>query len=243
MALLLSACGGSGNGGTNTNTGGGGTGGTTSTPVSSTGVITGFGSVFINGVQYELENGTVVAIEDEPDSLGDDSRLRLGMKVRMRARIENNQRIAERIEFDEDLKGIVRDIVSDVLDPGIGTFRIQRIRVVVDADTIFDDDVGDNDSNGMIDIRDLSDTGDVVVEVSGFIIEGGILATRIDRILPGDPDINEVEVKGRITDISGLPTSFVLNRELTVNINGTSYDQGLTGVNDLTLELFVEVKG
>ncbi len=52
-----------------------------------------------------------------------------------------------------------------------------------------------------------------------------------------------MEVKGRITDISGLPNSFVLNHELTVNVNGTTFDEGLTGVNDLTLELFVEVKG
>jgi hypothetical protein len=248
-ALLMSACGGDGNGGTggtNTGTGGGGTGGTTSTPLSTIGVITGFGSIFINGVQYELENGTVVAVEDEADVLGDDSRLRLGMKVRMRARIENNQRIAERIEFDEDLKGIVRDIVPDVLDPSIGTFRVQRILVIVDANTVFDDDVGDNDNDGTIDIKDLSDPpDDVVVEVSGHIIDGGILATRVDRINPPGTTIdeNEVEVKGRITDISGLPTSFELNAELTVNVNGTTFDEGLTGVNDLTLNLFVEVKG
>ena len=32
-----------------------------SATISATGVITGFGSVFINGVKYEVENGTVVA--------------------------------------------------------------------------------------------------------------------------------------------------------------------------------------
>jgi len=93
--VFLSGCGGSSGGGS-FNTTNNNANNNTQTPVvietaiASTGTITGFGSVFVNGVKYEIENGTVVAIEDEDDIIGDDSRLRLGMKVRIEAREDEN---------------------------------------------------------------------------------------------------------------------------------------------------------
>ncbi|NNE37930.1 MAG: hypothetical protein HKN08_06450, partial [Gammaproteobacteria bacterium] len=128
----------------------------------------------------------------------------------------------------------------------IGTFAIFGITVTVDANTIFDDDVGDNNTDDSIDINDLVlGAGQVVAEISGYITTNGILATRVDRLNPPGVTIdeNEAEVKGKITDISGLPVSFVLNDSITINIGTATFDDGLTSVADLELNQFVEVKG
>jgi len=255
MAILvfIAGCGGGAAGGgatnntnntsNNTNTGTSGT----ETAISSSGVITGFGSVFIDGVKYEVENGTVVAIEDENDIIGDDSRLRLGMKVRIEAREdENGQRFADRIEFDEDLKGPVRNVTPGADDNTIGTFTVFGITVTVDANTIFDDDVGDTNADDSIDINDLDlAIGQAVVEISGFLTTNGILATRVDRLNPPGTTIdeNDVEVKGKITDASGLPVSFVLNGGITINVGTAIFDDGLSSTADLEVNQFVEVKG
>lgn len=244
-AVLLTAC---GNGGDST--GGTNSGGSlsTSTTVSSSGVITGFGSVFVNGIRYEVDNGTVVAIEDEPETTGSDDPLRLGMKVRLRARERSDgSRVADRIEYDEDLKGRAINVIPDGDDPTVGTFEVMGTTVTVDVNTVFDDDVGDNDANPGIDIRDLDLGGPVMlVEVSGYPTPSGFLATRVDRLNPPGVtvDDNEAEVKGTITDTAGLPNSFELNNNLTVNIiGGTTFDDGLDNTGDLTEGLFVEVKG
>ncbi len=137
LAALLAAC-----------SGGGGSGdGASPTTVGSTGVITGFSSVFVNGVRYEVEGGTVVAVEGEGERLGDDSPLRIGMKVRIRASERAGRRFAERIEFDDDLKGPARNVTPDPMDPSLGRFTVIGRTVIVDANTIFDDDIGDNDGD------------------------------------------------------------------------------------------------
>jgi hypothetical protein len=169
------------------------------------------------------------------------------MKVRIQGREdENGQRFADRIEFDEDLKGPARNIIQDIADTSIGTFTVLRQKVTVDVNTIFDDDVGDNNSDGNIDINDLElAVGQIVVEVSGHLSTDGILATRIDRLntLGSGFDESEAEVKGVITDVSNLPVSFVLNNTITVNIDGAIFVNGLGSSADLLVNLFVEVKG
>lgn len=253
ILVFVSGCGGGSSGGGTTNNTNNNANNSTNTPVvvetavSSTGTITGFGSVFINGVKYEIENGTIVAIEDEDEIVGDDSRLRLGMKVRIEAREDDNGvRFADRIEFDEDLKGPVRNVTPDTSDDSIGTFTVFGITVTVDANTIFDDDVGDNNADDSIDINDLElGAGQVVAEISGYLTTNGILATRVDRLNPPGTTIDEdeAEVKGRITDISGLPVSFVLNGGITINVGGATFHDGLTSTSDLQVNQFVEVKG
>jgi hypothetical protein len=63
ITVLLSGCGGSGGGASSTNNSSSPApqiNTSTETSVSSIGVITGFSSVFINGIRYEVENGTEV---------------------------------------------------------------------------------------------------------------------------------------------------------------------------------------
>ncbi len=221
--------------------------------MSSIGIITGFGSVFINGVKYEVENGTILAVEDEDETTGDDSALRVGMKVRISATQSNGVRTANRIEFDEDLKGPVDNVQPNSTDPATGRFDVVGQTVIVDSNTIFDDDVGNNDGIAGIDIRDLDaavlpGNQRMVVEVSGYPTETGILATRIDRqnVTPGDlgrpgVDGDEIEVKGFVDSVAGDGNSLTVNNAVFLVNASTRFDDGLAANSDLVGD-FVEVK-
>jgi hypothetical protein len=248
ITLSLTACGGGG-GSSGTAPAAANPPPTTATGITASGIITGFSSVFVDGVKYEVENGTVVAIEGESEATGDDSGLRVGMKVRVEATEDDGIRTADRIEYDGDLKGPARDVKSDSLDPGIGTLTVLGQTVIVDANTVFDDDVGDTNGDGTIDIRDLTlSAGEMVVEVSGLAFDDGFIATRIDRVngpagVPGVSD-DEYEVKGFVDAVSDDGSAFIINGTTFLVIdgaNGTAFDDGLQP-DDSLVGVFVEVK-
>lgn len=217
--------------------------------VTAVGAITGFGSVWINGVKYEVDANTVIAIEGEADLMGDDSVLRVGMKVKVKGEDDNGLRSAQSIEYDDDLKGPINNILPGV-DPGTGTFEIVGVEVTVDLDTIFDRDIGDNDGIAGIDFGDLLDG--MVIEVSGFPTDTGFLASRLDRKLDGQggnpeigrPDVagDELEVKGFVDNVDLANSRITVNSvEFNIDTTNTVFDDGLL-FNDDLLGLFVEVK-
>lgn len=220
------------------------------TPVTASGVITGFSSVFVNGERYEVESDTVVAVKDEAEQMGDDSALRVGMKVRIHGEEDDSgARTAQRIEYDDDLKGPARNVMPDTDAPQYGSFDVLGVAVIVDANTVFDDDVGDNNSDGSIDIRDLVlPSGEVVVEVSGLPGTDSFVATRIDRVngpagVPGT-DGDEYEVKGFVASVADDGGSFVISGTTFLVVEGaggTVFEDGLSMGPDL-VDVFVEVK-
>jgi hypothetical protein len=238
--------------------GGGGSGDNTASPppppagptaIAAVGTITGFGSVYVNGIRYEVRSDTVVDIEGEAESMGDDSRLRLGMKVHVVGDDNGGQRSADRIKYDDDLRGVVESITLDAGDPSIGSFTVVGLTVTVDADTVFDDDIGNNDGIPGIDLRDLQ-VG-MVVEISGFPTDSGFLATRVDREFDafgnnpdvGRPDVDddELEIKGFVEGIAGDNTFITVNGIDFLITPATFFDDGLM-LNDDLLGVFVEVK-
>ncbi len=253
----LSACGGGG-GSSAPNLGG--DGGSPPPPpppqgvsVSAIGVVTGFGSVFVNGVKYEVEDGTIIAIEGEDDVTGDDSVLGVGMKVAVNGTEEGGVRKAERIEFDEDLKGPATNIVPDAADPTTGTFEVVGQIVTVDSNTLFDSDIGNNDGIGGIDIRDLDPINlaggePMVVEVSGYPTETGLLATRVDRddllvsnLGQAGVDGDEIEVKGFVDAVATDGSTITVNGAVFLVNSATFFDPGLAADADL-VGVFVEIK-
>lgn len=218
------------------------------TSASSSGVITGFGSIIVNGVRHATGPRTVVAIEGLPETTGDDSRLRLGMRVRIRSTVTSGARSADRIEYDDDLRGVVMNVVPNADDPRFGSFTIAGQTVVVDANTAFDDDVGNNDGAPGIDIRDLAAGGSpLVVEVSGFPTETGVIATRIDRVIVAASDVgrpgvtgDEIEVKGFVDSVAADGSSIVVNGAVFL-VAGAVFDAGI-GPNQALVGVFVEVK-
>jgi hypothetical protein len=249
-AISLAACGGgsSGNDAANNpavnNPPAGG-----SVNVTSIGTITGFSSVYVNGTKYEVDSSTRVSIEDEAETMGDDSALRVGMKVSVSATDDNGIRTAQSIEYDDDLKGPIESITPDGNDPAIGTLSVMSQTVFVDANTAFDDDIGDNDGMAGIDFRDLQ-VG-MIVEVSGYPTDDGILATRLDREIAadgtepsiGDPSVDddELELKGFVDAIADDLSSITVNGVIFLVDMNTMLDAGLSLSVDL-VGAFVEVE-
>ena len=147
-AALLAACGGGGgspDGGIG-GTGGGGGGGIGGTGVAY-GTITGFGSVWVNGVRYESST-TVFKRDDDNASQSD---LRVGMV----ARVEGSGTTATTITVDSALKGRVEAVSGD-------QFTVMGQTVQADAQTAFEDGV-----------RPV--VGDYV-EVHGLPVQAGVIA-------------------------------------------------------------------
>ena len=218
------------------------------------GVITGFGSVFIGEDKVDVGSDTTVDVNGD-SSTGDDSNLRVGMKVSITASDSEGELTAQSIKYDDDLRGPATNVRPATEDPSLGSFSVVQQLVVVDGNTIFDNDIGDNNADGDIDIRDLAGGSEqVVVEVSGLLISEGFLATRIERSssVGGLIDVSddEYEVKGFVDEVASDGSEFRINGATFLVVDsansadGTSatvFDDGLVADSSLVGE-FVEVK-
>lgn len=220
----LSACGGGGNGGTTTGTG-------TSTTV---GTVTGFGSVYVNGVEFETSD-TRCELDDTPvaNSGTDNCGLKLGMKVRVEGSVSDDGRHghADAIYYDDDVEGPISALST--ISPTQKQFTIFGLPVLVeDGKTTFDDE----SSGANYGFTDL--TNDDVVEVSGYFDGNQIVASHLERQFSTDSDW---EVKGTVSGYSDGDTQFTLELLLvglivTIDINGIALPANFgNGV-------FVEVK-
>ncbi len=120
--FALANCGGSGNGGTAM---------TGSTPTTSFGTITGFGSVFVNGIRFSTSN-TAIVLDDNPATESD---LRVGMAVTVSGSRSGTSGSATRIEVDGAVKGFV--------EPGgdANHLIVMGQRVRVDDQTKFENNI------------------------------------------------------------------------------------------------------
>lgn len=156
----------------------------------SQGTITAFGSIFVNGVEWDLDGASI-----EVDGVdADESALRRGMVVRVEGDFAANglSGTAMSVVFDDDVEG---PITGDPIPMDAGTrkrFDVLDIVVIADAaSTVFD---GGASFDGL--------ARNQVVEVSGFTDDTGQLwATRIER-LGRFPSDSEVERRGRVANLS-----------------------------------------
>jgi hypothetical protein len=146
-AVLLSACGGGG-GGIGGTGGGGGGGGIGGTGVAYGG-ITGFGSVWVNGVRYDTSSATF----KRDDSTVSQSDLRVGMVARIEG--SSSASTATLVSVDSALKGRVEQVGSD-------TYTVMGQTVRTDASTAFEDNL-------------RPALGDYV-EVHGLPVQPGVVA-------------------------------------------------------------------
>jgi hypothetical protein len=179
-AVSLSNCGGIGG----SDFAGGGTGGTGI----STGAVSGFGSVVVNGARYntnaktkKISNGT------DNSATADQELFRVGMVVTVRYSPGDNN--AREIEFRNNLEGPIASMRS--VD---NTFEVLGQTVVVDNGAVF---------------ASLS-PGDVV-EVSGFVDSAGrIRATYVERRAQPPRPAEEYQVKGFVSGLSSIDNTFLL---------------------------------
>lgn len=208
--------------------GGGGSAGIGGTGITSGGTITGFGSIFVNGIEYDTDSATVSG--DRMDV----SDLKLGMVVTVRGQLNSGTATgkADTIVVDIELKGAIS--TAPVLDANNGSrsFTVLGRKVIVsDTETVFD---GTNFTFANINLND-------VVEVSGYLDSNNDLqATRIEKKGVLELGKTEIEVKGTfIQAISNTAFELMVNGN-TLLINNPG---GLTVPGGFSNGLRLEIKG
>jgi len=207
---------------------GGGGGGSGPSGITAAGTITGFGSIFVNGIEFETGTSSI-SVDDNP---GIESDLQLGMVVTVTGTVNPDGRTgtATTVVFDDEVQGPIATVPVDPTGDGLVLqFTVLGTQVLADRTvTVFDDGVS---------FATLAQ-GDFV-EVSGFIGQGGILnATRIEGKGVFNPGVSEVELKGIAQNIVG--TTFSLGG-FTVDTAGADLSGVPGGV--VTGGMEVEVKG
>jgi len=221
----LTACGGGGGGSDSTDSSTGTSGNTITS-----GVVTGFGSIFVDGVEFETDNSSF-SLDDGDDGPEDEDGLAVGMVVTVTGTVNADgvTGTAEHIEFDDELEGIVN--ANNVGAEGTGTMTIMGQTVIINTTTIFESDVAGITS------ADLVVAGNVV-EVSGFSSgDGTVYATRIEVKLATHSG-EEIELKGIITNLTD--TTFDLGG-LTVDFSSAMFDDHIPD-STLSEGLYIEVK-
>ena len=227
--LFLAGCEGSG-----VNVAGGGTGGTGI----SAGVITGKGSVIVNGVTFEVTDNTFIRLNDIPAS---EAALQVGMTVKIQGTFDEtgSTGTAFGIEAENDVRGMI-----SALDPGAGSFSVLEQTIFVDNQTVFSGGggLGDLQPNHVVRVfgfRDalenlratfverLSESGGE--EVSGIVSEKDVVpgtfrlgflkvdyVTRTPGIEPAGFEFNDgdpVEVEGVFNAVTGMLEAEEIERE------------------------------
>ncbi len=177
------------------------------------GTITGFGSIFVNGIRFDTD-AAMISIDGNAAATASD--LRLGMIVTVVGRLDAGGQTgsADAVVYDDSLEGPVNMVTTDV-DGDSQTLDVLGDTVVADrAATVYDGPTGFNFAS----IATLD-----VVRVSGFRDgDDRLVATRIEKIGefdPMNPGATEIEVSGLVSGLMGM--SFTI-RTLTVNMDGNT---------------------
>jgi len=190
------------------------------------GAITGFGSIYVNGVEYEIDEASFNVDGNTMASQGD---LQIGMVVKLDATDNGDGTgVATTVSYDELIQGPVNNLSTiDLENKSFSVFGTQ-VKINLNS-TVFDN----------TDFASLQN--DDLVEVSGFINQSGeVIATLVDY----QEDLqqgSEVELHGQI-EVSSL----ILNQEFVLNgvtINYTFSTPLEDLENGLSEGLYVEVKG
>lgn len=222
--LLVSALGSCGGGSGNSVANNGGIGGT---GVTAAGTITGFGSIFVNGIEFDTSNS---AFDVDGDGNANETDLALGMFVSVTGTInaDGTSGTADRVVFDDAIQGRISAITMDADG--------QTKSLTVFDTTIQADKVTTTYQNTAF----ASLAVDDVIEVSGFTDQTGILhATRIEKKENFVAGVSEVEIKGMVSGLTG--TTFVLG-SFSVDFSGPVDLSDLPN-GTVTNGLQVEVKG
>ena len=172
------------------------------------GVITGIGSVYVNGERYGTDDASVTMDDHQVDLL----QLEVGQYIELKGHEHTSgARDAEIIRYHDVLQGPITSIGTD-------SFVAMGQTVRVTLGTVFGDDIDPASIEGL--------EVDDVVEVSGIVpIDGVIDATRIDikrDLGPYDP----YDVSGYVTGVSVAVHRF--------NINALVVDYSEANVEDFT---------
>jgi len=157
------------------------------------GPITGFGSIFVNGVEYTTTNAQI-RIDDQT---GAETELHVGDIVTVNGTVNTDAKTgtATQVTFSGDVAGAVATI-----DSAGGTFIVLGQTIRVTGSTLFDDNIHPASIAGL-------QVG-TLVEVSGFPNAAGeIVASRIQLESPG----KDLEAKGVVQALDTTAHAFHVN--------------------------------
>ncbi len=172
----------------------------TDTAMTVVGPVTGFGSVYVNGIRFDTSNSSY---EVDDQEAFDDSALSVGMVVRVKGTVASDRRSgrADSIDYDDELEGPVENTALDPSDATIKNFTVFGVQVTADENlTVFRAE--DDRSFGFATLGD----GDHV-EVSGYYVDGALLASYIKK---EDANDDEFEAKGTVSGFDGSGFALVL---------------------------------
>jgi len=200
------------------------------------GEITGFGSVIVNGIEFNRSteadvSATPVELAFDNVSSPGEGILRPGMMVAVSGSYDTatNKGSYSRIVFSPELRG---SLDAGSVNAAVGTLTILGRTVQIGASTIFD---GVSD---MQELQTLQNQG-LELEVSGYLDSSGtVQASRIAQKSSGFTG-GTVQLKGRTSSVTN--TSFALG-SLTVSTNGATF-VGMTAADLTVAGLIVEVRG
>lgn len=210
---------------------GGGIGGTGISASVTSGPITGFGSVFVSGQEYDT-TATRFTVDRRTNATQAD--LKHGMIVRVDATIEEDtvshrilRRIADHITYTDTVEGPVQGI--DVTGTSL-TVLGQTIQVT--DSTVIDDSIPERNLHRLT-------IGTDILEVSGFLSgDGQIVATLIDRKLSAP----EYELKGTVRNHNVGAQSFQIGH-VTIDYAGADISTLPTGTGASWNGLLVHILG
>ncbi|WP_331350844.1 DUF5666 domain-containing protein [Cellvibrio sp. UBA7671] len=192
ISLLLAACGGGGGSASTDNTG---TNNSVASGEIAQGMVTGFGSVIVNGVHYDVKDAEIVV---DGETLVE-SDLEVGQIVRITGKVGSDgiHGTATKLEGEAQLVGPITSI-----DLVAGSLVALDQTILVTADTFFDDDLS----------LELLAVGKVI-KVSGQLNTDGVLvATRID--VKNGLANNKFQLSGEIANLDTAAMTFTLNGTL-----------------------------
>jgi Domain of unknown function (DUF5666) len=231
-ALTLTACGGGGGGGGSVG-GSGGTGATTSS--FSQGVITGFGSIIVNGIRHDDSSASVTDDDDDDNPARSKDDLKLGMVVSVSGTsgTGTGTGTASAIAFGSELKGPVQSINGSTatgtatLSAGTQTLVILGQTVIVGTRTVFD---LVSLPDGFASIK----KGDVL-EVHGLLDPAAnkLTATRIER----ENNANRYKITGNVKSLNTGSKSFKIGSETISFANIDPNRLRVTLANDITVRV------
>lgn len=238
IAVTLAACHGSSNDNGATTTSSQPT--TTTAPTQlTTGVITGFGSVFVNGIEFQRRvdidpaKATTFKFDDTLHPEGD---LRVGMIVTIKGTIDDAAKKGEfeAIEFQPEIRGPLDNLGVDLVNDKL---KIMGRDIIVDASTVFD---GLRDLNELE--SELTASHHPELEISGTMDNSGAFhATRIAK-KADDFSGGKVELQGTIAASPAPTTSGFSVGNISVVVTGTTVFADMTA-SDIAAGLLVEVRG
>ncbi len=228
LFLLLASCGPSPQAG-------GGIGGTGNTASVASGPITGFGSVFVSGYEYDTAT-TAMTVDGKPGSQSD---LKKGMVVLVNATLTHNygtndppQRTANRLLYEDTAEGVVQSVAQDG-----SSLVVLGQTVVITATTIIDDTVPGQNVLSLV-------PGQNLLEISGFVTGDGIIVGTFVELKSIDPktETPDYEVKGFIKNHDFTRKTFEIG-SLTVDYRNADLKDMQRQSSNIWNGTLVDVRG